>query len=88
MKIIPKYDHAVIKPSKTEKKTKHGLVLDDELKGFKGIGEVIEVGSGVNNEIDIFKGDKVFYRHLEINEIGDYVLVRDEDILAVIKEEK
>lgn len=86
MKIIPMRDYLVVKPLKEITKTKHGLEVEAESDQLKSQGTVVSIGEDV--EKGCFNiGYRVFYRHFEINELGDQVLVREEDVIAIIEEE-
>ncbi len=86
MKITPMRDYLVVSPLKEVTKTKMGLELEAESDQLKSQGIIIACGDDV--EYKYIAGDRVFYRHFEINEIGDQVLVREEDVIAIIEEEK
>ena len=96
MKIKPLYDRVVVKKTEVEQKTAGGIILPDTAKEESQIGEVVAVGEGrllVNGEVRPLKvqeGDNVLYRKYAGNEVeldGEkYLIIREEDILAVIKE--
>jgi len=96
MKIQPLGDRVVIKPLEAEAKTKGGIVLPDTAKEKPQEGEVVAVGkgkvldNGTLQQPEVKVGDKVLYGKYSGNEIttkeGDELLImREEDILAVIK---
>ncbi|MFH0855471.1 MAG: co-chaperone GroES [Candidatus Omnitrophota bacterium] len=96
MDIKPLGDRIVVKPLEAEAKTKGGIVLPDTAKEKPQEGKVIAVGKGKildngNTQVPEVKvGDKVLYGKYSGNEIttkeGEELLImREEDILAVIK---
>jgi len=96
MKIQPLGDRVVVKPLEAETKTKGGIVLPDTAKEKPQEGEIVAVGKGkvLDNgsiqALEVKVGDKVLYGKYSGNEItskdGEELLImREEDILAVIK---
>ena len=96
MEIKPLGDRVIVKPLEAEEKTKGGLVLPDTAKEKPQEGKVVAVGkgkvldSGSVQSPEVKIGDKVLYGKYSGNEIttkeGDELLImREEDILAVIK---
>jgi len=96
MDIKPLGDRVVIKPLEAEAKTKGGIVLPDTAKEKPQEGKVVAVGKGKvleNGTLqapEVKVGDKVLYGKYSGNEIttkeGEELLImREEDILAVIK---
>jgi chaperonin GroES len=99
MNMQPLGDRVVVKPLAAENKTKGGIVLPDTAKEKPQEGEVIAVGKGKvleNGTVqapEVKVGDRVLYGKYSGNEIttkdGDELLImREEDILAVIKGEE
>jgi chaperonin GroES len=96
MEIKPLGDRVVVKPLEAENKTKGGIVLPDTAKEKPQEGKVVAVGKGRtldNGTVqapEVKVGDKVLYGKYSGNEIttkdGEELLImREEDILAVIK---
>ena len=95
MNIQPLGDRIVIKPLEAEEKTKGGIVLPDTAKEKPQEGKVVAVGkgkvleSGKVEPLEVKVGDVVLYGKYsgtEITKDGDeYLIVRQEDILAIIK---
>jgi len=96
MDIKPLGDRVVVKPLEAESKTKGGIVLPDTAKEKPQEGKIIAVGKGKvleNGTVqapEVKVGDKVLYGKYSGNEIttkeGEELLImREEDILAVIK---
>ena len=95
MAIKPLGDRILVKPLEIEEKTTGGIVVPDTAKEKPQKGEVVAIGRGrLTDEgeiepLEVKKGDKVLfgkYSGTEINHAGvDYVIMREEDILAIIK---
>ena len=96
MNIQPLGDRVVVKPLEAESKTKGGIVLPDSVKEKPQEGKVVAVGkgkvldNGTVHSPEVKVGDKVLYGKYSGNEIttkeGEELLImREEDILAVIK---
>ncbi len=96
MDIKPLGDRVVIKPLAAEAKTKGGIVLPDTAQEKPQEGKVVAVGKGKvldNGTVqapEVKVGDKVLYGKYTGNEITtkegeDLLIMREEDILAIIK---
>jgi len=96
MNIQPLGDRVVVKPLEAEAKTKGGILLPDTAKEKPQEGKVVAVGkgrildNGTAQAPEVKVGDKVLYGKYSGNEIttkeGEELLImREEDILAVIK---
>lgn len=94
MKLAPLGDRVVLKEAVAEETTKSGIVLPSQAKEKPQYAEVIEVGPGavVDGKIvpmEVKAGDKVIYQKYAGTEVklGDdeYIIVKQSDILAVIK---
>ncbi len=96
MKIQPLGDRVVIKQLEAENKTKGGILLPDTAKEKPQEGEVIAVGKGkvMDNgtvaPLEVKVGDKILYGKYSGNEITtkegeEFMIMREEDILAIIK---
>lgn len=95
MKIEPLGDNVLIEPLESETKTASGIVIPDTAKEKPQQGRVAAVGPGRVEEgkhikMAVKKGDKVMYKKWGGNEIKvegkEMLLVKEEDILAVIAE--
>ena len=94
MKMIkPLSDRVLIKMQKSEETTKSGIILASTAKEKPQVAEVIEVGpgkmvDGKREEMNVKKGDKVVvsqYAGTEVKYEGEeYLILREEDILAVV----
>ncbi len=96
MQVEPLQDYILIEPIEKEEQTPAGIVIPDTAKEKPQEGEVVAVGPGKRNEegerieMDVKKGDRVIYKKWGGNDVRvngkDMLIVREEDILAVVKE--
>lgn len=91
--IKPLFDNVLIKPLEAEEKTASGIILPDSAKEKPQMGEVIAVGPGRITDgklvpVSLKVGQRVMYKKWGGNEIkvegGEWILVEEKDILAVI----
>jgi len=94
MTIKPLGDRVVIKAVESEETTKSGIVLPGSAKEKPQMAEVIEVGPGGMVEgkevkMEVSKGDNVIYSKYAGTEVKldgtEFVIVRQSDILAIVK---
>ncbi|MGQ0793470.1 MAG: co-chaperone GroES [Deltaproteobacteria bacterium] len=95
MKVRPLNDKVLVKRLDTDEKTKGGIIIPETAKEKPQEGRVIAVGRGRILEdggikpLDLKAGDKVLfgkYGGTDIKVEGeDYLIVREEDILAVVE---
>ncbi len=95
MKVRPLGDRVLVKPLEVEEKKKGGIIIPDTAKEKPQEGKVIAVGKGKITEegktlpLDVKVGDKILFGKYAGNEIKiedkDYLIVREEDILAIIE---
>lgn len=99
MNIQPLGDRVVIKPLKAEERTKGGIILPDTAKEKPQEGEVVAVGkgkmldNGTQVPLELKAGDRVLYGKYSGNEIKtaddeELLIMREEDVLAIIKKGK
>lgn len=85
--IEPLGEYVLIEPAKADTKTASGIVLPDTSGEKPQEGKVMAIGS--DKKIKVKSGQKVIYSKYSGNEIkvGDveYLLVKSEDILAIVK---
>jgi len=95
MKLIPLADRVILKMTDAEEKTKSGIILTGSAKEKPQVAEVIEVGPGgiVDGKeiiMTVKKGDKVVTNKYSGTEIKvddiEYVIVKQNDILAIVSE--
>jgi chaperonin GroES len=94
MNIKPLHDRAVVKRLEDDRTTPGGIVIPDSAAEKPVRGEVVAIGKGKvldNGEVrplDVKVGDKVLfgkYAGTEIKLDGqEYVVMREDDIMAVI----
>ena len=95
MAIQPLGDRVLIRPLEAQEKTKGGIVLPDTAKEKPQEGKVVAVGKGrVSKDgkvipLEVKVGDKVLYGKYSGTEITiegvEYLIVKDDDILAIVK---
>lgn len=94
MKLVPLGDRVVLKQVEVEETTKSGIVLPGQSKEKPLQAEVVAVGPGGvvdGKEVTMLvsEGDKVVYSKYAGTEIEldgeEYLIVKQNDILAVIK---
>ncbi len=94
MKLVPLADRVVLKQMEAEKTTASGIVIPGQEKEKPQQAEVIAVGPGGivdGNEVAMVvkKGDHVVYSKYAGTEVKlddeEFVIVRQSDILAVLK---
>ncbi len=91
MKLVPLGDRVVLKQLAAEETTKSGIVLPGQEKEKPQQAEVIAVGPGTEDvKMEVAVGDKIIYSkysgtEVKLDEDEKYIIVKQEDILAVIK---
>ena len=94
MKLVPLGDRVVLKQCETEETTKSGIILTAKAQEKPGTAEVVAVGPGgmVDGKevtMQVKAGDKVIYSKYAGNEVKlddvEYVIVRQNDILAIVE---
>ncbi len=94
MNIRPLGDRVVIKAIESEETTKGGIVLPGSAKEKPQMAEVIAVGpggmvDGKEIKMEVKVGDKVIYSKYAGTEVKlddeEYIIVRQNDILAVVE---
>lgn len=95
MKLQPLADRVVLKQLEAEETTKSGIVLSGKEKEKPQQAEVIAVGpggvvDGKDVKMEVKKGDHVIYSkyagtEVKMDDDVEYIIVRQSDILAVIK---
>jgi chaperonin GroES len=94
MNVRPLHDKILVKRTEAEGKTPGGLIIPDNAKEKPVEGLVIAVGNGTRNSdgvlipLDVKANDRVLfskYSGTEVKNVGDdYVILREDDILAVL----
>ena len=94
MKVVPLNDKVLVKRLEAEEKTAGGIVLPDTAKEKPKQGTVLAIGEGRRLDngsrapFQVKVGDKVLFTSYAGNEVNvdnqDYLLMNEEDILAVV----
>ncbi|MBI3124473.1 MAG: co-chaperone GroES [Ignavibacteriales bacterium] len=94
-KIQPLQDRVIVKPKEAEETTKGGIILPDTVKEKPFEGTVVAVGGGkiLDNgtvaKLTVKVGDIVLYSKYSTSDIKvegeDYLIVRESDILGIVK---
>ena len=83
----PLADYVVAQAEEASNKTASGLYLPDNAAEKPKIAKVVAVGSGVKQ---IKSGDRIVYKSYSTTEIkvdkDEYIIVKEEDILATVKQ--
>lgn len=95
MALKPLGDRIVVRPLEAQERTKSGLVLPDTAKEKPQEGKVIAVGTGrlldegSVKTLEIRSGDRVLYGKYAGTEVSlegdDFLILREEDVLAVVQ---
>ncbi len=89
MNIQPLADRVILQQLAAEETTKSGIILPDSAKEKPAEGKVVAVGKDVS---EVQTGDTVLYGQYGPTEIKvngeEYMVVKEEDILAVVKGDK
>ena len=96
MKLVPLSDRVVLKQIEAEETTASGIILTSQAKEKPQQAEVIAVGpggivDGEKVEMNVEVGQKVIYSKYAGTEVKlgeeEYIVVRQNDILAVVEED-
>jgi len=95
MALKPLGDRIVVKPLEAQEKTKSGIIVPDSAKEKPQEGKVVAVGTGrllddgAVKALEIKNGDRVLYGKYAGTEVSveetDYLILREEDVLAVVQ---
>ena len=95
MKLVPLADRVVLKQCEAEETTKSGIILTGGAQEKPQEAEVVAVGPGGNVDgkevtMQVKEGDKVIYSKYAGNEVKldgeEYIIVKQNDILAIVTE--
>ena len=85
-KLQPLADWVVAEQAEAVTKTASGLYLPDKAAEKPKVAKVLKVGKDVKN---VKVGDRIVYKSYSTTEVkiddAEYVLVKEEDILATVK---
>lgn len=87
--IQPLADRVVVEPASAETTTASGIIIPDNAKEKPQKGTVVAVGNGKKDEpMTVKVGDKVLYGKYAGTDLKlegkDYLIMREDDILAII----
>ena len=87
--IKPLADRVLVEPLAAESKTASGIYIPDSAKEKPQQGKVVAVGKGKkDHDMTVKIGDLVLYGKYSGSELkhegSDYLIMREEDILAII----
>ena len=90
MKLVPLADRVVLKQLEAETKTKTGIILTSSAQEKPQEAEVVAVGPGTEDvKMEVSVGQKVIYSKYAGTEVKldgeEYIIVKQNDILAVVK---
>ncbi len=84
--IQPLADYVVARQEEAESKTASGLYLPDKAQEKPKVAKVVAVGKKVQ---EIKVGDRIVYKSYSTTEVkvgaDEYMLIKEEDILATVK---
>ena len=80
--IKPLNDKVVAKMKKEESKTVGGLYLPDSAKEKPSTAVVESVGPNVS---EVKAGDEIIFKSYSTTEFEDYIILKEEDIIAIVK---
>ena len=96
MKVVPLGDKVLVKRLEAEEKTAGGIILPDAAKEKPKEGRVVAVGEGkaaddgLRIALQVKEGNRIIFSSYAGNEIKidgeEYLIMSEEDILAVVKE--
>ena len=89
LKIQPLSDRVIVEPQEAETKTASGIYIPDSAKEKPQQGKVVAVGKGKkDHEMTVKVGDTVLYGKYSGTKLkfegADYLIMREDDILAII----
>lgn len=89
LNIKPLSDRVVIEPVAAENKTASGIIIPETAKEKPQKGKVVAVGAGTKeHKMTVKEGDMVLYGKYAGTELKlegtDYLIMREDDILAIV----
>ena len=98
MKIRPLHDRILVTRVEAQEQARGGIIIPDSAKEKPQEGTVVAVGSGRVNEdgtritMDVQAGDRILfgkYSGAEVTvENDDYVIMREDDVLAILGKDR
>jgi chaperonin GroES len=90
-KLRPLGDRVLVKRVASEDMTPSGLFIPDSAKETAQTGTVVAVGSGRKDKdgrviaVDVLVNDTIFFGKYAGTEAGDYLIIREDEILGVVQ---
>ena len=98
MKIRPLHDRILVTRIEPQDTARGGIIIPDSAKEKPQEGKVIAVGNGKINDdgtriaMDVQAGDRILFGKYSGSEVtvenDDYVIMREEDVLAILGKDK
>ena len=98
MKIRPLHDRILLTRVEEEAQTAGGIIIPDTAKETPQEGIIVETGKGKVGDdgkvtpLDVKRGDRVLFSKYAGNDVTldgeDYVILREDDVLAVLGSKK
>ena len=95
MKLVPLADRVIVKMVEVEETTASGIILASSAKEKPSVAEIVAVGpggvvDGKEVKMEVKKGDHVIYSkysgtEVKLDDDKEYIIVKQNDILAIIK---
>ena len=94
-KIRPLHDRILVKREEEQETRRGGIIIPDTAKEKPQEGKVVAVGSGKISEdgkripLDVKAGDKILFGKYSGSEVkiedDEYLILREEDVLAILE---
>jgi chaperonin GroES len=98
MKIRPLHDRILVTRVEAHDTARGGIIIPDSAKEKPQEGEVVAVGSGKITDdgnrmvMDVQAGDRILFGKYSGNEVTveghDYIIMREDDVLAILGKDK
>jgi chaperonin GroES len=96
MKVRPLHDRIIVKRADEQKEVKKGnIIIPDSAKEKPEEGKVVAVGNGkiledgTKSDLEVRAGDRILFGKYAGTEVKiedqDYLIMREDDILAIVK---
>ncbi len=96
MKVRPLHDRIIVKRADEQKEVKKGnIIIPDSAKEKPEEGKVVAVGNGkiledgAKSDLEVRAGDRILFGKYAGTEVKiedqDYLIMREDDILAIVK---
>jgi chaperonin GroES len=86
VKIQPLPDYIVAQPESAQTKTTSGILLTENAQEKPKIAQILAIGKNVK---ELKVGDRIIYKSYSTTDLklglDEYILVKEEDVLATVK---